>query len=90
MALQDDSVLGEGETRDLDIRIEFDSDAKTLTLTDKGIGMTREDLVQNLGTVAKPVPNHFSVERRALWGTLPEPPPHIASWPSPELWGSGL
>jgi len=53
MALQDDSVLGEGETRDLDIRIEFDSDAKTLTLTDKGIGMTREDLVQNLGTVAK-------------------------------------
>ena len=53
MALQDDSVLGEGETRDLDIRIAFDSDAKTLTLTDKGIGMTREDLVQNLGTVAK-------------------------------------
>jgi len=36
----------------LDIRISFDKDAKTITLTDKGIGMTREGLIKNLGIVA--------------------------------------
>lgn len=38
---------------DLEIRIAYDADAKTLTLTDSGIGMTRDDLVSNLGTVAR-------------------------------------
>ena len=38
---------------DLEVRIEYDSDAHTLTIRDSGIGMTHEDLVENLGTVAK-------------------------------------
>jgi molecular chaperone HtpG len=38
---------------DLKIRVDFDADAKTVTITDNGIGMTREDVVQNLGTIAK-------------------------------------
>ena len=35
------------------IRISFDRDAKTLTISDNGIGMSREDAVNNLGTIAK-------------------------------------
>ena len=38
---------------ELKIRISFDADAKTLTIADNGIGMNREDAIQNLGTIAK-------------------------------------
>jgi heat shock protein beta len=37
----------------LDIRIKTDSDAGTITITDTGIGMTREELVESLGTIAQ-------------------------------------
>jgi len=40
-------------TKDLEIKISFNADLKTLTIRDTGIGMTRADLVANLGTVAK-------------------------------------
>ncbi len=56
-ALTDDSLLaseddgGSGEPR-LEIRISADSAAGTLTIDDDGIGMTRDELVQNLGTIA--------------------------------------
>ncbi len=36
----------------LEIRITTDEAAKTITIADHGIGMTREELVQNLGTIA--------------------------------------
>ncbi len=36
----------------LEIRIDWDEDARTLTVTDTGIGMTREELIENLGTIA--------------------------------------
>lgn len=38
---------------DLKIRIDIDKDAKTLTITDNGCGMTEEELDKNLGTIAK-------------------------------------
>ena len=38
---------------DLAIRIETDSDNATLTISDNGIGMSREELVANLGTIAR-------------------------------------
>ena len=38
---------------DLKVDITFDKDAKTLTIADNGIGMTREDVVNHLGTIAK-------------------------------------
>lgn len=41
-----------GDQKNLEIRIEFDKDAKTLTVTDTGIGMTKTELIRNLGTVA--------------------------------------
>jgi len=37
---------------ELAVRIESDADAATLTITDTGIGMTREELIENLGTIA--------------------------------------
>ena len=37
---------------DLDIRIAFDDQANTIEVIDSGCGMTREELVQNLGTIA--------------------------------------
>ncbi len=37
---------------ELAVRIDFDEDAKTLTVADTGIGMTREELIENLGTIA--------------------------------------
>ena len=36
----------------LEINITFDKDAKTLTITDSGNGMTRDELEENLGTIA--------------------------------------
>ena len=38
--------------RELAIHIQVDSDAKTITISDSGIGMNREELVENLGTIA--------------------------------------
>lgn len=37
----------------LEIKIEFDSNENTLTITDSGIGMTESELVENIGTIAK-------------------------------------
>ena len=37
----------------LEIRIETDELNQTLTITDTGIGLTRQDLISNLGTIAK-------------------------------------
>ena len=50
-ALADDALLA-GDP-DFRIRIEFDKDAGTLSVTDNGVGMTREEVVANLGTIAK-------------------------------------
>ncbi|MDR1424877.1 MAG: molecular chaperone HtpG [Azoarcus sp.] len=48
----DKPELLEGDA-DLEIRLTFDKDAKTITLADNGIGMSRDEVVANLGTIAK-------------------------------------
>lgn len=37
----------------LEVRVEFDKAARTLTITDNGIGLSRQEAVDNLGTIAK-------------------------------------
>ena len=44
--------LMEGDA-DLQVRIWIDPDSKELVLADNGIGMTRDDVIENLGTIAK-------------------------------------
>lgn len=50
-ALRDDSLY-EGEA-ELKIRVEFDKNLKTITVIDNGIGMSRAEVVEHLGTIAK-------------------------------------
>ena len=50
-SLTDKSVLG--NSTDLKIQLTPNTEDKTLTITDTGIGMTKEDLINTLGTVAK-------------------------------------
>ncbi|NYT80640.1 molecular chaperone HtpG [Alcaligenaceae bacterium] len=45
-----DLYEGDGELR---IRVEYDTDKKTITVSDNGIGMTRDEAIANLGTIAR-------------------------------------
>ena len=47
-----DGALYEGEP-ELKIRVSFDKDARTLSVADNGIGMSREEVIANLGTIAR-------------------------------------
>ncbi|MDF1588419.1 MAG: molecular chaperone HtpG [Gammaproteobacteria bacterium] len=49
-ALSDDALYE--DDADLKIRVEFDKDAKTITITDNGIGMNRQEVIDNIGTIA--------------------------------------
>lgn len=51
-------ILMEGE-ENLEVRISFNEEEKTLTINDTGIGMTKEELIQNLGTVARSGTTNF-------------------------------
>lgn len=42
-----------GDHPEMEIKIDYDYEAKTISITDTGIGMTKNELVKNLGTVAK-------------------------------------
>ena len=47
-----DSSLYENDS-DLKIRVNFDKAARTVTISDNGIGMNREEVIANIGTIAK-------------------------------------
>ena len=49
-ALADDGLYE--EDAELKIKVTFDKDAKTITITDNGIGMSREEVIDNIGTIA--------------------------------------
>ena len=50
---------------DLNIHLSADKDARTLTITDNGIGMTKEELEKNLGTIAKSGSLDFKTENQS-------------------------
>ena len=50
-ALADNTLYGKDSN--LKIQIEFDKDANTISITDNGIGMSRDEVIENLGTIAK-------------------------------------
>ncbi|MEG0757385.1 MAG: molecular chaperone HtpG [Raoultibacter sp.] len=50
------------EKSDLAIRIAFDKDARTITVSDNGIGMDKDDLDKNLGTIAHSDSFEFKAE----------------------------
>lgn len=49
-ALSDDALYE--NDAELKIRVAFDKKARTVTITDNGIGMTRQDVIDNIGTIA--------------------------------------
>ena len=66
-SLQDPSVkLDQG---DLAIRVSFDKDARTITISDNGIGMTAEELERNLGTIAHSGSEEFKTENAEQQGS---------------------
>ncbi|MGU3627454.1 molecular chaperone HtpG [Comamonas sp. C24C] len=50
-ALGDASLYG--DQPELEVRVSFDKAARTLTITDTGIGMSEQEAIDNLGTIAK-------------------------------------
>ena len=50
-AISDDSLLS--QDAELKIQVEYDKDAQTITVRDNGVGMNREEIIQNIGTIAK-------------------------------------
>ena len=66
-SLQDPSVkINQG---DLAIRVSFDKDARTITISDNGIGMTAEELERNLGTIAHSGSEEFKTENAEQQGS---------------------
>ncbi|MCH9742192.1 MAG: molecular chaperone HtpG [Proteobacteria bacterium] len=57
LSVKDDSLVAEDS--ELRIEIDFDKEAGTLTIRDNGVGMSKEEVVQNLGTIASSGTNRF-------------------------------
>ena len=53
LSLTDPSALGSGDAEKLEIRIKVDKERGVLSIRDRGVGMTKNDLKENLGTIAK-------------------------------------
>ena len=50
-ALTDEGLMEAGEN--LRLRVTFDKKAKTITVSDNGVGMSHDEVVQNIGTIAR-------------------------------------
>jgi len=57
LSVEDQNYLSKNP--DLDVKVEFDSESQTISITDAGVGMTKADLINNLGTVAKSGTTNF-------------------------------
>ncbi len=50
-AINNDALYG--NDHELKIKVAFDKDARTITISDNGIGMSRDEVISHLGTIAK-------------------------------------
>ena len=50
-ALNNDALYEDAPN--LEVRLSFDTEARTMTITDNGIGMTAQEAIEHLGTIAK-------------------------------------
>jgi len=57
LSIKDPSVLG--DVSDLKIEVKADKEAKTVTITDTGVGMTKAELLESLGTIARSGTSQF-------------------------------
>jgi molecular chaperone HtpG len=62
--LKDKKILENNS--DLRIKIDFNKDAKTITITDNGIGMTKDEIIDNIGTIAKSGTKEFLAKLKDL------------------------
>lgn len=60
---------------ELEIRLEIDRDKRTLTISDNGIGMSRDEVIKNIGTIAKSGTREFLSAVKASGGK--EVPPEL-------------
>ena len=58
LAIKDQNLLG--DDTECKITITYNKDAKTITIRDNGIGMNRDDLIENLGTIARSGTQRFA------------------------------
>lgn len=73
MSLTEPGVLA--ATRELGVRIKADAARRLLTISDTGLGMTRADLVNNLGTIAKSGTADFLSKMQDAERVRPRPRP---------------
>lgn len=75
---------GLAEAGELAVRIEVDRTARTLTVSDNGIGMTRDEVIRNIGTIAKSGTKEFLSAMKAAQSS---PASEQAGPVAPELIG---
>src|SRR5579859_4803697 len=51
-AMLSDETIREDDSA-MNIHVAFDKEARTITISDNGIGMNREEVVENIGTIAR-------------------------------------